>query len=58
MRTAAWYLALLVACSSPSWAIKPLVSGDIPTAEKGVFEVFVGYLLTVAGSTTVHEVPF
>lgn len=58
MRTAAWYLALLAACASPSWAIKPLVSGDVPTAEKGLYEVFVGYLVTYAGSATVHEVPF
>ena len=58
MRNIGWYLALLVACASPGWAIKPLVSGDVPTAEKGVCEVFIGYLVTDAGDTTVHEVPF
>ena len=58
MRKAAWYLALVIACASPSWAIKPLVSGDIPTAEKGLYEVFVGYLVTDSGDATVHEVPF
>lgn len=42
----------------PTMAIKPLVSGDVPTAPKGVYELFVGYLFVEGGRVRAHEIPF
>ena len=58
MMKTAWYLSLLLACATPGWAIPPLVSGDVPTADRGTYELFIGYVATDSGSTTEHEVPF
>jgi hypothetical protein len=33
---------IVLAIASPSWAIPPLVSGDVPTADKGTFEWYLG----------------
>ena len=49
---------MLVAGATPALAIKPLVSGDVPTAPKGTVELFVGYLANDSGSDTEHEIPF
>ena len=51
-------LCLLIASVRPAMAIPPLVSGDIPTANRGTYEFFVGYVLTDGGRVTVQEVPF
>lgn len=39
-------------------AIKPIVSGDVPTAPKGIYELFLGYLLVENNNVNVHEIPF
>lgn len=51
-------LSLLLACATAGRAIPPLVSGDVPTADRGTYELFIGYVATDSGSTTEHEVPF
>lgn len=51
-------MALLASLASPLWAIPPLVSGDVPTAPKGVYELFVGHLFVDGGAVDEHEAPF
>lgn len=54
-----WLPTILVTlCASPVRAIPPIVSGDVPAAGKGVYELFVGYLLVNSGDTEEHQVPF
>ena len=55
----AWtaFLSLWI-LSPPALAIPPIVSGDVPTTEKGHSELFVGYLQSESGDTTAREVPF
>lgn len=53
-----WCLVLAVAWCAPVAAIPPLVSGDVPTAEHGTYELFVGYLATDSGPVTSHQIPF
>ncbi len=58
---AAWCCLLagaLAAYSSPTWAIPPLVSGDIPTADLGTYELIFGYVLKDGGAVTEEELPF
>jgi len=42
----------------PTCAIPPLVSGDIPTADHGTYELFFGYVLKDGGAVTEEEIPF
>lgn len=51
-------IGLLTASPDPASAIPPLVSGDIPTAGKGIYELFVGYLLEQKSSEKKHSIPF
>lgn len=51
-------ICVLMAFTRPAMAIKPLVSGDVPTAPKGVYELFVGYLLVEGDRVRAQEVPF
>lgn len=51
-------LALAVLACAPASAIPPLVSGDVPTAEDGTYELFVGYVASDSGPVTTHLVPF
>ena len=41
-----------------TWAIPPLVSGDVPTADRGIYELFFGYVLKDGGVVTEEELPF
>lgn len=49
---------LLITSAGSAWAIPPLVSGDIPTAGQGIYELFVGYLLEEKSNVKSHAVPF
>lgn len=51
-------VCLMMASANQALAIPPLVSGDIPTAGKGIYELFVGYLLEQKSSVKKHTVPF
>lgn len=51
-------LCLLTAIPEPALAIPPLVSGDVPTAGKGIYELFVGYLLEQKSGVKTHTLPF
>jgi hypothetical protein len=42
----------------PTWAIPPLVSGDIPTADHRTYELFLGYVFKDDGALTEEEIPF
>lgn len=54
-----WILiGTLMAYAGPAMAIKPLVSGDVPTAKKGGYELLVGNLYNDDGSVRTHELPF
>jgi len=56
---AAFCCLLAVALArSPVWAIPPLVSGDIPTADHRTYELFLGYVLKDGGVVTEEELPF
>ena len=60
-RAALWRHALGVVCllalsQAPALAIPPLVSGDVSTAEKGRYELFVGYLFNDAGDAREHQI--
>ena len=48
----------LAGYSSPVRAIPPLVSGDIPTADRGTYELFFGYVLKDGAAVTEKEIPF
>ena len=48
----------LATCQGATWAIPPLVSGDIPTADQRTYELFLGYLLKDGGAVTKEEIPF
>ena len=56
--TTGFCFVLALACCTPVSAIPPLVSGDVPTAEHGTYELFVGYLGTDSGPVTSHQIPF
>jgi len=60
LRVTTWtaLIAALVMAAAPARAIPPLVSGDVPTADEGGFELFVGYLLGDSGASQEHELPF
>ena len=51
-------VCLMVASANQVLAIPPLVSGDVPTATKGIYELFVGYLLEQKSSVRGHTIPF
>jgi len=56
---ATWYVVcLLVASADLALAIPPLVSGDVPTAGKGIYELFMGYLLEEKSGLKTHTLPF
>lgn len=46
LRAALCCLLAIALAEGPTWAIPPLVSGDIPTADHGTYELFLGYVLT------------
>ena len=58
LATWAAVLAALAVAASPARAIPPLVAGDVPTADEGLLELFVGYVLKDGGSSRTHELPF
>lgn len=50
-----WYVVcLLIASADLASAIPPLVSGDVPTAGKGIYELFMGYLLEEKSGLKTH----
>ncbi|MCZ6761202.1 MAG: transporter [Gemmatimonadetes bacterium] len=53
-----WTVILLMVCASPALAIPPIVSGDVPTAPDGIYELFVGYIRVEGDRVTVSEIPF
>ena len=57
VKTLCCLLAVALA-AGPTWAIPPLVSGDIPTADHGTYELFFGYVLKDGGIVTEEELPF
>ncbi len=50
--------AVLLAGALPCLAPPPLVTGDVPTADKGTFEWYVGGLYQDSGSSISRAVPF
>ena len=50
--------ALLLAGALTCFAPPPLVTGDVPTADKGTFEWYVGGLYQDSGSSISRAVPF
>ena len=58
-RAGRWAIAcVLLATAGPLMAIPPLVSGDVPTAPDGTYELFVGYVFRESEQITVSAVPF
>lgn len=55
---ALFVIYLLIASPGSALAIPPIVSGDIPTAGKGIYELFVGYLLEEKSHIKTHALPF
>ena len=51
-------LLAVALAEGPTWAIPPLVSGDVPTADHGTYELFLGYVLKDDGVLTEEEIPF
>jgi hypothetical protein len=50
-------MALLILIASRLEAVPPLASGDVPTADKGVFEWFLGFLYEKSGGAVTREIP-
>lgn len=51
-------IAALLCFTDPAAAIPPLVSGDVPTASRGIYEFFVGHVFRDNGDVETWEVPF
>lgn len=47
----------ILACGARVEAVPPLVSGDVPTAEKGEFELYLGVLYESAGGSITRALP-
>lgn len=50
-------IVVLIASTSSAVATPPLVSGDVPTAQKGVLELYLGYQYLRDDEATEHELP-
>ena len=58
LRTTLCCLLAVGLADDPTWATPPLVSGDVPTADHGTYELFLGYVFKDDGVITEEEIPF